>query len=79
MQVELYAKQFDWTARYPGADGGLGATDFRLINGDEPVGYRHQGEHHQRRMDELGRLDKEIAEIGQHAAHDPADTKTWMS
>jgi cytochrome c oxidase subunit 2 len=21
LQVELYAKQFDWTARYPGADG----------------------------------------------------------
>jgi cytochrome c oxidase subunit 2 len=29
VEVELYAKQFDWTARYPGADGVLGATDFR--------------------------------------------------
>ena len=36
--VELYAKQFDWTARYPGADGILGATDFRLINGTNPLG-----------------------------------------
>jgi len=36
--VELYAKQFDWTARYPGADGMLGATDFRLINGTNPLG-----------------------------------------
>jgi cytochrome c oxidase subunit 2 len=36
--VELYAKQFDWTARYPGADGQLGATDFRLINGTNPLG-----------------------------------------
>lgn len=36
--VELYARQFDWTARYPGADGGLGATDFRLINGTNPLG-----------------------------------------
>lgn len=27
--VELYAKQFDWTARYPGKDGKLGATDYR--------------------------------------------------
>ena len=36
--VELYARQFDWTARYPGADGGLGATDFRLINGSNPLG-----------------------------------------
>lgn len=38
MQVELYAKQFDWTARYPGSDGMLGATDYRLINGTNPLG-----------------------------------------
>lgn len=38
MEVELYAKQFDWTARYPGADGRLGASDFRLINGTNPLG-----------------------------------------
>jgi cytochrome c oxidase subunit 2 len=36
--VELYAKQFDWTARYPGKDGILGATDFRLINDNNPLG-----------------------------------------
>jgi cytochrome c oxidase subunit 2 len=38
IQVELYAKQFDWTARYPGKDGRLGATDFRLINATNPLG-----------------------------------------
>lgn len=38
VQVELYAKQFDWTARYPGADGMLGVTDFRLINATNPLG-----------------------------------------
>jgi len=38
IQVELYARQFDWTARYPGEDGGLGATDVRLINGTNPLG-----------------------------------------
>lgn len=38
LQMELYAKQFDWTARYPGADGMLGATDYRLINGENPLG-----------------------------------------
>ncbi|MFT3884233.1 MAG: cytochrome c oxidase subunit II transmembrane domain-containing protein [Flavobacteriales bacterium] len=36
--MELYAKQFDWTARYPGPDGKLGATDFRLINDNNPLG-----------------------------------------
>lgn len=37
-EVELYGKQFDWTARYPGKDGRLGATDFRLINDNNPLG-----------------------------------------
>ena len=36
--VEIYAKQFDWTMRYPGKDGKLGATDHRLINGENPLG-----------------------------------------
>lgn len=37
-EVELYAQQFKWIARYPGPDGKLGATDFRLINGTNEVG-----------------------------------------
>lgn len=36
--IELYAKQFDWTARYAGKDGKLGATDFRQISGANSVG-----------------------------------------
>lgn len=36
--VELYAKQFDWTARYPGKDGKLGSTDYRQIAGTNAVG-----------------------------------------
>lgn len=36
--VELYAKQFDWTARYPGKDGKLGTTDYRQIAGANAVG-----------------------------------------
>lgn len=38
MEVEIYAKQFDWTIRYPGKDKQLGATDFRLIGADNPLG-----------------------------------------
>lgn len=38
LQVELYGKQFDWTARYPGKDGIMGATDYRLINDNNPLG-----------------------------------------
>ena len=29
--IELYAKQFDWTARYAGNDNTLGATNYKLI------------------------------------------------
>ncbi|MCC6369761.1 MAG: cytochrome c oxidase subunit II [Bacteroidia bacterium] len=36
--IELYAKQFDWTARYTGKDGQLGETDFRQISGGNSVG-----------------------------------------
>lgn len=36
--IELYAKQFDWTARYAGKDGKLGGTDFRQISGGNSVG-----------------------------------------
>ena len=31
IRVELYSKQFDWTARYPGNDGEFGVTDFNTI------------------------------------------------
>jgi len=36
--MELYAKQFDWTARYAGADGKLGNFDYRLIGGTNGLG-----------------------------------------
>jgi cytochrome c oxidase subunit 2 len=36
--IELYAKQFDWTARYAGVDKKLGSTDYRQIGGGNTVG-----------------------------------------
>jgi cytochrome c oxidase subunit 2 len=36
--VELYAKQFDWTARYAGVDNRLGASGYRLIDGSNTLG-----------------------------------------
>ncbi|MDF2449183.1 MAG: cytochrome oxidase subunit [Bacteroidota bacterium] len=36
--IELYAKQFDWTARYAGFDKTLGSTDYRQIDGGNVVG-----------------------------------------
>ena len=36
--VELYAQQFNWTARYAGKDKTLGSTDYRQISGTNDVG-----------------------------------------
>ncbi len=63
--VELYAKQFDWTARYPGADGQLGATDFRLINGTNPLGIVTRESVAER----LAEMDTEIAELKETLAN----------
>ena len=73
-KMELYAQQFNWTARYPGPDGRLGATDFRLINdANNPLGIVTP-ESIARRLEEL---DAEVKE-GQKKLHDegaylPAD------
>lgn len=36
--IELYAKQFDWTARYAGSDKKFGQANFRLIEGANVLG-----------------------------------------
>lgn len=36
--IELYAKQFDWTARYGGKDNNLGTSNFRYISGTNALG-----------------------------------------
>lgn len=38
MVVELYPKQFDWTARYSGADTKLGASNYNMIATNNPLG-----------------------------------------
>lgn len=38
MNVELYAKQFDFTVRYPGADKNLGSSFFKLITDENVLG-----------------------------------------
>lgn len=38
MVIQLYAKQFDWTARYAGKDNVLGKSNFRLIEGANVLG-----------------------------------------
>jgi cytochrome c oxidase subunit 2 len=38
IQVELYSKQFDWTARYPGDNKTFGASSYNLISSSNPLG-----------------------------------------
>ncbi|PCJ81742.1 MAG: hypothetical protein COA49_04345 [Bacteroidetes bacterium] len=38
IRIELYSKQFDWTARYSGDNDEFGATDFNLITSSNPLG-----------------------------------------
>ncbi|MFY9309642.1 MAG: cytochrome c oxidase subunit II [Bacteroidia bacterium] len=36
--IQLYAKQFDWTARYAGADNKLGDSNYKLITDENALG-----------------------------------------
>lgn len=36
--IELYSKQFDWTARYSGTDSQLGKANYLLVSGTNPLG-----------------------------------------
>jgi len=36
--IEVYSKQFDWTARYSGLDNILGASDYKLVEGRNTLG-----------------------------------------
>lgn len=36
--IELYSKQFDWTARYAGANDEFGVSNFNLITSNNPLG-----------------------------------------
>ncbi len=38
MVIEVYGKQFDWTARYSGADNKLGFSNFKMITDNNPLG-----------------------------------------
>lgn len=38
IEIELYARQFDWTARYPGEDKKFGEVDVRFIGGVNMLG-----------------------------------------
>jgi|TARA_B110000902_G_scaffold57066_1_gene66637 cytochrome c oxidase subunit 2 len=52
-KIEVFAYQFGWNARYPGADGELGTANYNLINGMNPLGVANK-EHATELITELG-------------------------
>jgi cytochrome c oxidase subunit 2 len=38
LHIELYSKQFDWSVRYPGADGEFGQSNYNFITSSNPLG-----------------------------------------
>jgi len=43
--IELYAKQFDWTARYAGVDKKLGTSNYKLITDENPLAVNRTDKH----------------------------------
>jgi len=59
INIELYARQFDWTARYAGKDNILGKANFRMINGTNTLGIISKNSIDSR----LAAYDTDIAEL----------------
>lgn len=62
--VELYAKQYDWTARYVGDDNVMGESNYSLITGTNPLGLLSEAtlkEKIQELNDGIARLEDRIA------------------
>ncbi|GAB4377879.1 MAG: cytochrome c oxidase subunit II [Salibacteraceae bacterium] len=67
LTIELYPKQFDWTARYAGADSLIGAANYNMISTNNPLGVITKASIAQK-VDELN---AEIAELQAELANVP--------
>ncbi len=66
--IELYARQFDWTARYTGADGVLGEANYTMISGNNSLGIVTK----ETIDDQLNAINEEIERIDREIARFPA-------
>ena len=69
INIELYAKQFDWTARYAGNDNVLGKANFNFINTANPLGLVNDATISIR----ISELESQIAELQEELNHVPKD------
>ena len=66
LRVEVYPKQFDWTARYPGADGEFGLANYNLITPTNPLGIVTQDGV----TEALAEIEGQIASLEAELAHE---------
>ena len=66
LRVEVYSKQFDWTARYPGADGEFGLANYNLITPTNPLGIVTQDGV----TEALAEIEGQIASLESELAHE---------
>ena len=66
LRVEVYSKQFDWTARYPGADGEFGLANYNLITPTNPLGIVTQDGV----TEALSEIEGQIASLESELAHE---------
>ncbi|HAI01099.1 MAG TPA: hypothetical protein DCL98_06315, partial [Flavobacteriales bacterium] len=66
LRVEVYSKQFDWTARYPGADGEFGLANYNLITPTNPLGIVTQDGV----TEALSEIEGQIASLEAELAHE---------
>tara|TARA_B100000902_G_C27258399_1_gene889259 strand:+ start:325 stop:1458 length:1134 start_codon:yes stop_codon:yes gene_type:complete len=73
MVVEIYAKQFNWTARYAGADNQLGRADVRFVGGKNELGVIAQTT----KNNQVENLDKKIENLNSDLINstNPAEKK----
>ena len=74
-EIEVYAYQFGWKARYAGDDQKLGNQNFNFISGTNPLGVAEKS-----KVDELvSDLNKEIAKLEMLQASAADSTKAWKA
>lgn len=62
--IELYSKQFDWTARYAGDDNVLGKHDYKLTTGNNELGIittKTLEDAIKEREDKIAQIDKDLS------------------
>jgi cytochrome c oxidase subunit 2 len=67
-EIEIFAYQFGWTARYPGADGKFGAHSFNYISGTNELGLAVKSQIEQLKLD----LQEDIENAQQKLANQDA-------